>query len=144
MCYDLSLTCISSSNSVELQTQDNVKSLKCQCQPLPAAWNWERYSIHLVEVLSVEITCLWRLLVSTDNTFHLILGFNSSTQTTVFTLNQDSRKGNLYRQWFSPWIWFHKKVIYTDNSSNTKVKGWQSLHQEKLWQKISSEMLWFV
>ena len=63
----------------------------------------ETYAIFgAVEVLSEEITCLWRLLVSTDNAFHLILGFNSSTQTTVLTLNQDSRKGNLYRQWFSP------------------------------------------
>ena len=37
MCYDLSLTCDGSSNSVELKTQDNVKPIKSQCQPLLAA-----------------------------------------------------------------------------------------------------------
>ena len=46
-----------------------------------------------LEDLSVEITCLCRVLILTDNDFHLILGFNSSLQTTLFTLNLDSRKG---------------------------------------------------
>ena len=33
----LSLSCSSSSNSVEIQPQDNVKPINFQCQPLPAA-----------------------------------------------------------------------------------------------------------
>ena len=54
----------------------------------------------IVEVLSVEITCLCRLLIYIDNDFHLNLGFKLSLATMVFTLNQDLRKCNLYRQWF--------------------------------------------
>ena len=52
-----------------------------------------------VEDLSVEITCLCRLLIYTDNGYHPNLGFNSSLQTMVFTLNLVSRNGNLHRQW---------------------------------------------
>ena len=37
----------------------------------------------LVEDLSVEITCLCRLLIYTDNDLYLILGFNSSLQIIV-------------------------------------------------------------
>ena len=55
-----------------------------------------------LKVLSVEICFLCILLFYPDNDFHLILGFNISIQTMVFTLNQDSRKGYLHRQWFSP------------------------------------------
>ena len=43
-----------------------------------------------IEDLSVEISCLCRLLIYTDNDFDLIFGFNSSLQTIVFTLNLDS------------------------------------------------------
>ena len=35
-----------------------------------------KYQSFGVEVLSVEISCLYRLLVYTDNDFHLFLGFN--------------------------------------------------------------------
>ena len=45
--------------------------------------------------------CLWRLVVYTEHDFHLILGFRLSSQTLVFTLNWDSRKGYLHRKWFS-------------------------------------------
>ena len=44
---------------------------------------------------------LWRLVVYTEHDFHLILGFKLSSQKLVFTLNWDSRKGYLHRQWFS-------------------------------------------
>ena len=54
----------------------------------------------LVEVLSVETTCLYRELLYTYNDFHLNLGFKFFSQTMVFTLNLDSRKGFLHRQWF--------------------------------------------
>ena len=51
-------------------------------------------------IFSVD-NCLWRLVVYTEHDFHLILGFKLSSQTLVFTLNQDSRIGYLDRQWFS-------------------------------------------
>ena len=63
-----------------------------------------------IEVLSVEICCLGRLLVYTDNDCHLILGFKIYIQTMVFTLNRDSRKGYRHRQWFSPKSDFTKKL----------------------------------
>ena len=46
----------------------------------------------MVEILSVERTCLWRELLYLDNDFHLNLGFKFSSQTVVFTSNLDSRK----------------------------------------------------
>ena len=61
-------------------------------------------------------SCLYRELLYTHNDFHLSLDFNFSTQTMDFTLNLDSRKGSLHRQWFKSYIWFHKKVFFTDNS----------------------------
>ena len=57
-----------------------------------------------VKDLSVEITCLCRLLIYTDNDFHLILGFNLPLQTMVFYLKSG----------------FKKKVIYTDNGFSPK------------------------
>ena len=71
----------------------------------------------LLEVLSLEGTCLCRELLYKDNDFHLNLGFKFSTQTMVFTLNLVSRKGSLHSQWFESIIWFHEKVPYTNNSS---------------------------
>ena len=41
--------------------------------------------------------CQWILVVYTEHYFHLILGFNLSSQTLVFTSNWDSRKGYLKR-----------------------------------------------
>ena len=38
--------------------------------------------------------------LDTDNDFHFDLGFKFSTQTMVFTLNLDSRKGSLHEKWF--------------------------------------------
>ena len=43
------------------------------------------YPKYVIEDLSVEITCLWRLLIYADNDFQLILGFNFSLKTMVFT-----------------------------------------------------------
>ena len=43
--------------------------------------------------------------------------FKLSPQTLVFPLHHNSRKGCLHRQWFSPEILFHKKVIQTEPSS---------------------------
>ena len=56
--------------------------------------------VNLVKVLTVESTCLCRLLIYTNNDFQLILGFNYSLPTMLFTLNLDSRKGYLHRKWF--------------------------------------------
>ena len=56
------------------------------------------------EVLSVEITWMCRELVYTDNDFHINLGLKFSTQTMVFSLDQDSRKCFLNRQWFKSYI----------------------------------------
>ena len=44
--------------------------------------------------------CLFSENLYTNNDFHPNLGFNFSTQTMVFTLNLDSRKGSLHRRWF--------------------------------------------
>ena len=50
---------------------------------------------------------MWRLFVRvgyvtyTDADLHLFLGFKSSPQTLVFTLNLDPGKNLLHRQWFS-------------------------------------------
>ena len=52
----------------------------------------------LVDVLSLERSCLYGELLYTDNDFHFNLGFKFSTQAMVFTLNLDSRKGSLHRQ----------------------------------------------
>ena len=43
----------------------------------------------IVQVLTVERSCLCRELLNTDDDFHLNLGFNFSTQTMFFTLNLD-------------------------------------------------------
>ena len=42
---------------------------------------------------------LWRSFVYTEHDFHLILGFNLSTRTLVFTLNRELRKGYIHRQY---------------------------------------------
>ena len=42
--------------------------------------------------------CLWRLVVYTEHEFHPILGLKISSQTLVFTLNWDSRKGYPHRK----------------------------------------------
>ena len=60
-----------------------------------------QFSLHRLQVLSVEFSCLCILLVYTEHDFHFILGFKLSTQPLFFTLNRDSRKGYLHRQWFS-------------------------------------------
>ena len=52
----------------------------------------------ILEVLSVEISCLCRFQIYTDNKFDLNLG-----------------SSNLHRQWFSPLIYIQEKAIYTDN-----------------------------
>ena len=67
-----------------------------------------------VEVLSVEISCLCKVLFYMDNDFHLNLVFNYYTQTIVFTLNIESRKGSLHKKCnvFSPKSDFTKKVLY--------------------------------
>ena len=49
------------------------------------------------------------LVIYTDNGFHLNLGFNSSLETMVFTLNLDSRKGIYTDNGFSPKSDFKKK-----------------------------------
>ena len=82
-------------------------------------WLWKTCT---VEVLSVEICCLCRWLVYTDNGFHLIICFKIYIQTMSFTWNRDLKKGCLHRQWFSPSFWFYKKVINTDNSSFNSSK----------------------
>ena len=66
--------------------------------------------------------CLWRLVVYTEHDFHFIMGFKLSSQTLVFTLNPDSRKGYLHRQWLSSLIWFHETVINTEHYSIPRHK----------------------
>ena len=74
---------------------DHVMNITCT-QTIAMAWT------HLVGrgMFSAD-NCLWRLVVYTEHHFHPILGFRLSSQALIFTLNWDSRKGYLHRQWFS-------------------------------------------
>ena len=70
--------------------------------------------------------------VYTEPDFHLILGFKLFSQTLVFTLNQDSTKGQIHRQWFYLKSDFTKKLstlnipLYPDSSHNTDILNYNA------------------
>ena len=71
----------------------------------------------------MEISCLCRVLLYTDNELYLNLGFNYSTQTVVFTLNLDSRNYSLHRQVFN----MAAKRSVSDNIIKTAGSRYSSL-----------------